>query len=40
MRYEKPVMEILELIVTDILTVSGDGTSTEEGGGPSVDFGS
>ena len=39
MRYEKPQMEILELFVMDILTVSGDGTSTE-GGGPSVDFGS
>lgn len=38
MRYEKPEMEILELHMTDILTVSGDGTH-EEGSDPGVDFG-
>lgn len=38
MRYEKPEMEILVMNMTDILTVSGDGTSIE-GGGPSTDFG-
>lgn len=38
MKYEKPEMEVVELIVTDILTVSGDDTH-EEGSDPGVDFG-
>ena len=38
MRYEKPEMEMLELHIADILTVSGDGTH-EEGSDPGVDFG-
>ena len=39
MRYEEPKMDILELYLTDILTVSGDGTAIE-GEGPDTDFGS
>ena len=39
MRYEKPQIDILELYMTDILTVSGDGTAIE-GEGSDTDFGS
>lgn len=38
MRYEAPEMEILYLEAEDIITLSNDGTSTEENGG-STDMG-